>query len=284
MSGTGIFYHDICRDRDIDWLLAGRLVHFPGILEKAGILDLPGVELFTSEPTPVELLPLVHSESLIREVERDYYYQTALYSTGGTVMAGRKIMNGELKNAFVLTGSADHHAGRNSCWGGCHFNGAALSIRDLESGSAPGRYAILDTDHHHGDGTRNIFARDENVLHICFCSSDGMEGNGTKYDFGISYRCTDAEYLSRVRDNVPRLVAEFKPQLIYWEYGYDNTRGDYGDIGVSADLHIEIAKLFKQVADEHASGRLVVILCGGSSPDTADYTIPAIIKILANAP
>ena len=33
----------------------------------------------------------------------------------------------------------------------------------------------------------------------------------------------------------------------------------------------------------NASGRLVVILCGGSSPDTADYTIPAIIKILANA-
>ncbi len=283
MGGVGVFYHDICRDDDIDWLLSGRLVNFPDVLHKEGIPDLPGVSMFSSEPTPLELLPRIHTESHIKKVEKDQYYKTALYSTGGTVFAGRKIMEGELSSAFVFTGSADHHAGGDGFWGGCHFNGAALSIADLRKRFGPGRFAILDTDHHHGDGARDIFEDDEDVLHICFCSSERVTGNRTNYDFAASISCTDQEYFSIVEQNVPRLIAEFKPQIIYWEYGYDNTRGDYGDIGVSMDLHIRIAELFKLLADEHCNGRLIVILCGGSSSMTADYTIPAIIKILASA-
>ncbi len=283
MGGVGVFYHDICRDDDIDWLLAGRLVNFPDVLQREGIPDLPEVTMFSSEPTPLELLPEIHTESHIKKVENDHYYQTALYSTGGTVFAGRKIMDGELSSAFVFTGSADHHAGSDGFWGGCHFNGAALSVADLRKRFGMGRFAILDTDHHHGDGTRDIFENDEDVLHICFCSSEKVTGNRTNYDFAASISCTDREYFSIVEENVPRLVADFKPQLIYWEYGYDNTRGDYGDIGVTMDLHIRVAELFKKLADEHCDGRLIVILCGGASAMTADYTIPKIIKILANA-
>jgi acetoin utilization deacetylase AcuC-like enzyme len=76
-------------------------------------------------------------------------------------------------------------------------------------------------------------------------------------------------------------VEAFKPEYIFWEYGYDATKAEYGDRGVSRDLHIKLAELIKTVADEVCQGRLIAILCGGSGRDTATYTIPRIISVFA---
>ena len=53
----------------------------------------------------------------------------------------------------------------------CYFNGAALAITALREKGVR-RFAIVDTDCHHADGTRDIFAGDDDVLHVCFCYQD----------------------------------------------------------------------------------------------------------------
>jgi acetoin utilization deacetylase AcuC-like enzyme len=280
MKRVGIFYHDICRDKDIAWLLEGRLINFPQALKEEGILGQPNIFWYESTATPHALLRQVHTENMIEQVKRTEYYQTALYSSGGTVLAAEKIYQGEIDSAFVFTGSADHHAGRERFWGGCHFNGAALAIVDVRQRFGARRFAILDTDHHHGDGTRDIFKDDADVLHLCFCGTDRIVGGGTKIDIGIPYHISDKEYLDRVKTEFVPRAEEFKPEMIFWEFGYDNTRGDYGDIGLTPDCHIGIAKIATEVANRVCQGKLVVILCGGSSPDTARYCIPRIIRCL----
>ena len=230
-------------------------------------------------PTPEDLLLRVHSPRMIDEVRQTMYYETALYSTGGTVQAGERIWRGEIDNAFVFTGTGDHHAGRDYFGGGCHFNGAALAIARLRDHYGASRFAILDTDCHHGDGTRDIFQDDEDVLHICLCSFTHDEG--TNVDVAIPYSVSDDEYLSTLEAEFTPRIAEFRPEIIFWEFGYDATSGDYGSKGLSPDVHPGIARIVSRAADRVCRGRMVAILCGGSRRDIARYCIPRIIRCLA---
>ena len=68
---------------------------------------------------------------------------------------------------------------------------------------------------------------------------------------------------------------------MFWEFGYDATRGEYGDKGITRDCHLELVKLIKETSDKVCRGRLITILCGGSSRAVAAYTIPRIIDCLA---
>lgn len=234
MKRTGIFFL---------YLIGERLNDFPEELE--GILNRPNISFYEAfyeiTPTPLELLLKVHSRQMIEEVKHTPYYETALYSTGGTVQAAERIWRGEIDNAFVFTGTGDHHAGRDYFGGGCHFNGAALAIANLRQKFDARRFAILDTDSHHGDGTRDIFQDDEDVLHICLCSQ--TYDNGTKVDVSIPYHVSDEGYLAKLDAAFTPRVAKFKPEIIFWEFGYDATKGDYGSKGLSPDCHTRIARI-----------------------------------------
>jgi len=281
MKRTGIFFHELCRENDIDWLLKGRLCNFPNLLEEEKLLDEPGIILKESPATPPELLKTVHTQKMIGEVKQTPYYGTALYSSGGSVEASACIARGEMDNAFVFTGSADHHAGRDHFWGGCHFNGAALAVANLRKKYNGKRFAIIDTDHHHGDGTRDIFEGDLNLLHLCFCSTKEHSGDGTKIDTRVPYPCSDEIYLTLAKKAIDEHLLPFCPEMIFWEFGYDNTLGDYGDIGLSREVHLDLLKLIKGAADNICGGKLVVILCGGSSSETLDYCIPKMIRTMS---
>jgi len=255
-----------------------------GILDKENVSYYDAVYdsgdgLYYLQPAPEELLLKVHSPSMVRMVKLTGDYESALYSAGGTVQAAREIYQGEIDNAFVFTSFGDHHAGRNFYGGMCYFNGAALAIAALREKGVE-RFAIVDTDSHHANGTRDIFADDDNVLHVCFCYQDYVDEHNN-VDVMIPYHTSDEEYLARMRQEfVPRAMA-FKPEYIFWEFGYDATQGEYGNKGLTMDCHSKLAGLIKGVADKICHGRLITILCGGSGRAIATYTIPRIIDCLA---
>ncbi|MFC1993041.1 hypothetical protein ACFLV3_04455 [Chloroflexota bacterium] len=274
---TGIFF---------TYFQGERLRDFPQAL--AGILDKENVSyydavygsrdgLYYLEPVSEELLLKVHSQDMVQQVKLSGDYESALYSAGGTTQSADEIWRGTIDNAFVFTSFGDHHAGRNFYGGRCYFNGAALAVTALKERGGK-RFAIVDTDAHHGEGTRDIFASDDNVLHVCFCHQDSSD-NHNNVDVRIPYHTSDEEYLARMRQEfVPRALA-FEPEYIFWEFGYDTTQGEYGDKGLTRDCHIELVRIIKGVADR--VGRLTVILCGGSGRAIATYTIPRIINCLA---
>jgi len=276
---TGIFF---------TYFQGERLKDFPQAL--AGILDKENVSyydavydsrqgLYYLEPLSEELLLKVHSRNMVQRVKRTGNYESALYSAGGTVQAAEKIWQGQMDNAFVFTSFGDHHAGRDFYGGMCYFNGAALAITALREKGIR-RVAIIDTDCHHADGTRDIFVDDRDVLHVCFCYQDYCDDHNN-IDIMIPYRTSDEDYLSRVEQEfVPRVVA-FEPEYIFWEFGYDATQGEYGDKGLTRDCHPRLARLLKEAADKVCQGRLITILCGGSGRTVATYTIPRIIDCLA---
>ena len=280
MKRTGIFFH---------YQEGQRLADFPQALE--GLLEKDSVYFYDAlypgkpptsfdlDPLPLEALYQVHTQDMIERVIANGVFDGALYSAAGTVGAATRIWNGEIDNAFVFTGYGDHHAGIDSFGGGCYLNGAAIAIHQLRQHFGVRRVAIVDTDAHHGNGTWEIFQDDSDVLYTCFCQEDSAEQNNN-VNVRVPSRVDDEAYLSLVTESfLPRAEA-FEPEIIFWNWGYDGTQGDYGDIGLSPQSHVNLAREFKKAADRLCQGRLITVLCGGRRRDVARSVIPQIIQAL----
>ena len=279
---TGVFFY---------YQLGDRLRDFPHAL--AEILSKNNVffydafypskpqSSFDLEPIRIETLAKVHSPDMVRRVTTLGAFEGALYSAAGTVSAATKICSGELKNAFVFTGYGDHHAGSNFFGGECYFNGAAIAIQELQDSRGLKRFAIIDTDAHHGDGTWELFSNRPEVLYICFCCQVAQETNGN-VNIHIPSPSEDEGYLHIVRNALDKWIKAFGPEIIFWNWGYDGTVGEYGDMGLSPELHVRLASEIRKVAEEVSKGRLIVILCGGSRRDLASLIIPRVIEVLVD--
>ncbi len=197
----------------------------------------------------------------------------------------RRVAAGELANAFAFIGAGGHHAGRRFFGGYCCFNDVAIGIAEVRRRGLASRVAILDTDAHHGDGTRDIVQDDANVLHVCVCGQSQSSPDGTKLDVDIPWHAADpdAAYLDAVRAIFPARCRAFRPDLVVWYFGFDGHQGDYGDLGLTAACFQGLADLMIALAAEVAGGRLVVVLGGGSRTDLATALIPPIISRLADA-
>ncbi|MDM8000294.1 MAG: hypothetical protein QUS33_09910 [Dehalococcoidia bacterium] len=282
MRRTGIFFH--YQDGE-------RLRDFPQAL--SGILDKNNVFLFDAfypsktpsdfelEPVSEEVLSRVHTLQMIRQVKATGAFEGALFSAAGTVAAAARIWRREIDNAFVFTGYGDHHAGKNFWGGGCYFNGAAIAIHELRHTFGVRKAAIIDTDAHHGNGTWQIFENDADVLYVCYCPSSFVESKN-KVNVEVPWTTDDDHYLDIVRQSLLPRATAFQPECLFWNWGYDGTQGEYGDLGLTPDCHVRLAQLLRLTADELCSGRLIVVLCGGSRRDLARSLIPKIIGVLCD--
>ncbi len=279
---TGIFFH---------YQQGERLRDFPealnGILQKNNVFlfdalyPMKPASAFDLKDAPLEAIYKVHSPELVKRVKATGNYEGALYSASGTLAAAVRIASGEITNAFVFTGYGDHHAGSHFFSGGCYFNGAAIAISELAETFGIKRFAIIDTDPHHGDGTWELFQARTDVLYVCFCSGPFRE-TCANVNINVPARTRDDHYLALLKESLNTHVGVFRPEIIFWNWGYDGTIGDYGDIGISPGLHPKLALEIKKLALRVCQGKLIVVLCGGSRRDLAKLLIPQIIRILAD--
>jgi acetoin utilization deacetylase AcuC-like enzyme len=277
---VGVFFHSLFSQPS--WPVIGnRFKHFPQVMEDA--LILPGVELFEPKPVSEELLMKVHTPDLVDSAKRAWYWEGASLAVGGCIEAAEKIWEGKLDSALVFSVAAGHHAGPSSAWGGTYLSCLGPTIINLREKYGVVRFAILDTDCHHGDGTRAIFKGDKEILHVCFCSRDAIEDEGTKIDIGVNYGIGDEEYLHLVKDRFISRALEFKPMILFHNLGHDTAIGDYGDLGLSTQFFVELTEIVKRCSAEVCDGRYMIITHGGARADVADYIFPQIIRILAQS-
>ncbi|MFZ2447172.1 MAG: hypothetical protein WAW37_12505 [Syntrophobacteraceae bacterium] len=287
---TGIFYHPSFSRRS--YLTGGaRLEDFPGAIRS--ILDDPSFRLYESPPITEDCLLKVHTPELIEEVRRDPLCSTGRHSAGGVVLAAEMIARGDITNAFAFIGAGGHHSGRDYFGGYCCFNDVVLAIRVLKERFGWKRFAILDTDAHHGDGTRDLIGGDPGVLHVCLCHLDYVSPDGTKVDVaamgryapggsGLSEEEVNRAYAETAARAFEPRARNLGPDLIFWYFGFDTHQGDYGDIGLSLDAYVQIAKMMRRLSGDLCGGRLEVVLGGGSRSDLARRLIPPVIQVLGD--
>ena len=282
MKEVGIFYHPSFSRKS--YLTVGnRLRDFPEALEP--LLEKANVRIFQAPRASEELILKVHAPEILRLVAEDSLCATAYESVGSVVAGMTALARGELQRAFCFIGAGGHHAGYRQFWGACCFNDVVIALTRVRQISSFRRFAIVDTDAHHADGTRQLLGEDPEVLHICFCGLDYHSPDGSKVDVNVQPVMGDGDpnerYLYLVREQAP-LIGPFRPDLLIWYYGFDTHLEDYGSLGLTDDAYYEVCDLMITAAEE-AQVPLQVVLGGGSLSHLATRTIPEIIRRLAES-
>ncbi|MEM1515146.1 MAG: hypothetical protein QXT26_03925 [Thermoproteota archaeon] len=274
---TGVFFHP--RLVGEEWPIIGdRYRNFPRILSELAASN-PNLKLIQPDAVSEELLLRIHTRSHIEGQRGTRYYEGARIAVGGLVKACELVYSGQLQNAVVFNVAAGHHAHRDYAWGGTYLSAigpALIRLRELDCV----RVAYLDTDSHHGDGDREILSGDPNAIHICFCSSNSIQENGTKVCIDVGWSTTDQDYLDKVSRTL-EMVRKFKPQIIIHFFGHDTYMHDYGSRGLTLNFFPKLAEMMLRFSQEVCGGRYVVMDGGGADRDATEYIWTQMLKILS---
>jgi acetoin utilization deacetylase AcuC-like enzyme len=270
-----------------------RLAHITRRLDESGLAD--GCLRPTFDPISLERLKRVHEPAYVAEVaefvrrgggqlEADTVvgpksYEVALLAAGAVADAVERVVRGEDTTALCLVRPPGHHARPAAAMGFCLFDNVAIGARTAIDELGLDRVLIVDWDVHHGNGTQEIFWRDEQVGFFSvhrwpFYPGTGAadetgsgEGHGTTLNLPLAFGTPRHEYIERFTEAVTRLADRLRPQLVMISAGFDSHRTDpIGSLELETEDFAELTRIVRDVAGVHADGRIVSVLEGGYNP------------------
>ena len=182
MKNVGVFYHPSF-SRKSYMTVGNRLRDFPEALDH--LRQRPNVRLFEAPRVSEELILKVHDPAMLELVARDGFCSTAYESVGSVVAGMTALAEGEIDRAFCFIGAGGHHAGYGQFWGACCFNDVVIALTHTREISRFRRFAIVDTDAHHADGTSQLIREDPEVFLLCFCGVDYQAQGGNEVDVNV---------------------------------------------------------------------------------------------------
>ncbi|MDR0458320.1 MAG: histone deacetylase family protein [Burkholderiaceae bacterium] len=314
MSKTGYFMHPDCRKHDMGRghpESPERMDVIEDRLLASGVMDL--LERRLATPANTGALLLAHgrrhvaalrglNDMLIEEmaaggpdhysldsdtVMNQYTYHAARLSAGAAIDAVEAVMHGELENAFCGTRPPGHHATRNQVMGFCFFSNVAIAAKYACERLGLQRVAIVDFDVHHGNGTEEIVAGDQRILMVSYYQHPFFPETPPRHETNL-VNCPVPAYTRgvQIRELVeqmwmPRLEAH-RPELIFISAGFDAHRDDdMGQMGMTEQDFAWITQRIKDVARQHAQGRIVSCLEGGYTLEPLARCVEAHVRVLA---
>ena len=165
----------------------------------------------TLSANAIRRLGLPWSEALVRRSRA---------SVQGTLTAARIAIRDGV--AINLAGGT-HHAFPDRGEGYCVLNDIAIAIRCLQRDAWMQRMAVIDCDVHQGNGTAAIFAKEPDVYTFSMHGANNfpLVKVPGKLDIGLPDGTGDEEYLRILETTVARILAEFRPGLIFYLAGVD---------------------------------------------------------------
>lgn len=124
--------------------------------------------------------------------------------------------------AFNVAGGT-HHAGSNWAEGFCLLNDQAIAANYLLSNSLADRILIIDLDVHQGNGTAEIFSKEERVFTFSMHAEKNFpfRKEQSDLDIGLIDGTSDVEYLKLLSENLKFVIDSFKPDFIFYLAGVD---------------------------------------------------------------
>lgn len=189
-----------------------------------------------------------------------YTWQAASWSCASAYEAGLLVEKEKSPYAYAISRPPGHHATKDSYGGYCYFNNAAMVAKRLRK---KGRVLILDIDFHHGNGTQEIFYRDDQVFTISihgdprsyfpfywgFPSEIGA-GKGVGYNLNVILDSGTKikEYLTNLKKVVFPAIRAFEPQYLVIAAGFDTYHLDpIGDFHLLTEDYQKIGTQIKSL-------------------------------------
>lgn len=203
-----------------------------------------------SEATEKEVLT-VHTDSYIKKLKTggltreeqltmEVPFSPALVKAsficcGGTIKAARLALE---TKAAVHLGGGFHHAFPDHGEGFCVLNDVAVAVKTLKAEKKIKKALVIDCDLHQGNGTAFIFQGDDSVFTFSIHQENNYPFNKPEgsMDIGLLDYTRDKVYLKHLYDNVPKIISEFKPDIIMYLAGADPYEGDQlGSLSISKE-------------------------------------------------
>jgi acetoin utilization deacetylase AcuC-like enzyme len=220
-------------------------------------------------------------------------WEAVMRGVGGAVAAADAVMSGEHQNAFVAVRPPGHHAETSRPMGFCFFDNAAIAARHAQRKFGIGRVAVVDFDVHHGNGTQDIFWADPTVM---YCSTHQMPlfpGTGSRGERGEHDTVVNAplapedggvQFRSAFDNLILPQLEKFGPELIIISAGFDaHYRDPLASLNLRADDFGWVTRKLLDLADRHASGRVVSVLEGGYDLQGLKESVAAHVTALMGA-
>ena len=312
LNQTGIIYHEDYLKHDPGRghpECPARLEETMKFLRKTDLLRKHEIQLLKPEAAKEEDLALVHTKEYIKQIEMlSKYngiltsdtpvmretYDLAKLSAGGTILAGKIVIEKKMKNAFVLNRPPGHHAGKDYGGGFCYFNNIPIMIESIKRKYGLKRFMILDWDVHHGNGTQDIYYNDPSVLYFSTHQMPLFPGTGSIEEIGkkkgkgytvnvpLSPNSSGADCIYAIDELFIPIAKEFRPNFIAISAGQDAYFADsLAGLNFVLDTYIQLTERLMQVADRTCNGRMAIVLEGGYNLEALPRIIAAIIATLA---
>jgi len=216
-------------------------------------------------------------------------YRAALHAAGAAVLATDLVLGGQAASAFCSVRPPGHHAEHARAMGFCFFNNVAVGVAHALEQYGLERIAIVDFDVHHGNGTEDIFRDDPRVMMAStfqhpFYPYSGITGRSERMvNVPLAAYSAGPAFRQVVEQHWLPALNRFRPQAVFISAGFDAHReDDMASLGLVEDDYVWVTRQVKDIAERHASGRIVSCLEGGYNLDALARSVVAHIKALSD--
>jgi acetoin utilization deacetylase AcuC-like enzyme len=249
-------------------------------LKEAPIAGMNDISLVHPEHYVNKIFSLIPKDGLVG-IEKEPHADTLLCpnsqkailrACGGGVSAADKLITNNIKRIFCAVRPPGHHAETLRANGFCFINNIAVTARYLQTKYQVNRIAIIDFDVHHGNGTQEIFYKDECIAYGSIhefplfpgTGSEEERGSGNIFNAPIKSGTNSKEFIKIFENKILNAIDKFKPEIILISAGFDaHIRDPLANINLESNDFYKITKMIVELANIHSKGRIISFLEGG---------------------
>ena len=134
-----------------------------------------------------------------------------------------------LKHGIAMNiAGGTHHAFTNKGEAFCMLNDQAIGAKYLQNKGLVKKVLIVDLDVHQGNGTAEIFKNDDSVFTFSMHGKSNYPfvKEQSDLDIALENETKDDEYLTILKETLPKLINQEKPDFIYYLCGVDVVETD----------------------------------------------------------
>ena len=154
---------------------------------------------------------------------------------GGTIEGALKSLESGI--SFNIAGGT-HHAHSSHGEAFCMLNDQAIAARYLLDHQHAKKVLIIDLDVHQGNGTAEIFKKEERVFTFSMHGKKNypFRKENSDWDIALEDETGDEVYLNLLNDTLPRLFERVDPDFVFYLSGVDVVDTDrLGRLGLSIE-------------------------------------------------
>ena len=224
-------------------------------------------------------------------------YEIAALSAGLAKAALFSVLEGRNRNAYALSRPPGHHCLPDRPNGFCLLNNIAIAIEAARAAGKGRRFAVVDWDVHHGNGSEAIFFEDPDVLTISLHQRNnyppdtgGAEAVGTGAGKGANVNIPlppgsgHAAYLDAIDRIVLPSLERFGPDAIVVACGFDAAPVDpLSTMLATADTFRQMTRRMMDAATRLCGDRLALVHEGGYSEVYVPFCGHAVLEELSGS-